>query len=128
MLKDRNAFSGYSIDDVDGGGSSTPRPSASLTRGPGDRASSSPGDNNVLVYGKGDAHEPASFTVLNFEVDEIEPAVDELTEGGVEFERYEGTDLETNEKGTPRRRPNDRLVQGSGRQRARGDRDRLSPR
>ena len=53
----------------------------------------------MLVYPKGDAHEPASFTILNFEVEDIESAVDGLTERGVEFERYEGTEIETDEKG-----------------------------
>ena len=52
----------------------------------------------MLAYGKPD-HEPASFTILNFEVSDIEAAVDGLTERGVEFERYEGTELETDDKG-----------------------------
>jgi catechol 2,3-dioxygenase-like lactoylglutathione lyase family enzyme len=42
----------------------------------------------VLVYPKGDAHQPATFTVLNFPVDDIEAAVDGLAERGVTFERY----------------------------------------
>ena len=55
------------------------------------------GDRPTLVYPKGDAHEPASFTVLNFPVDDVEAAVEELSRRGVEFERYEGTDLETDD-------------------------------
>jgi predicted enzyme related to lactoylglutathione lyase len=47
-------------------------------------------DTGVLVYPKGEAHEPASFTVLNFPTDDIHAAVDDLTAKGVEFERYEG--------------------------------------
>ena len=47
------------------------------------------GDTNVLVYPKPE-HTPAEFTVLNFPVDDVEAAVDALTERGVEFERYEG--------------------------------------
>lgn len=43
----------------------------------------------VIVYPKTD-HEPASFTVLNFEVDDIDAAVDEMTAAGIIFERYEG--------------------------------------
>ena len=54
---------------------------------------------DVMVYPKGDAHEPASFTILNFPVDDIEAAVDGLAERGVTFERYEGTPLETDAKG-----------------------------
>ncbi len=42
----------------------------------------------VLVYPKGDAHQPATFTVLNFPVDDIEGAVDGLAARGVTFERY----------------------------------------
>ena len=75
-----------------------PRPRGLARRARGS-SSSSPAVTNVLVYGKGDTHEPATFTVLNFEVDDIEAAVDGLAERGVEFERYEGTDLETDEKG-----------------------------
>ena len=100
MLADKSTFSGYSVDDVDAAKrfyGETLGLSAS-EQGPGIVLELA-GGNRVLVYGKGDTHEPASFTVLNFEVDEIEPAVDELTAAGVDFERYEGTDLETDEKG-----------------------------
>jgi len=55
------------------------------------------GGANVLVYPKGN-HEPASFTILNFPVSDIEAAVDELKRAGVRFESYEG-ELETDEKG-----------------------------
>lgn len=48
------------------------------------------GDRDVLIYPKDD-HVPATFTVLNFPVDEIEKAVDELASRGVTFERYEGS-------------------------------------
>lgn len=51
----------------------------------------------VFLYPKDD-HEPATFTVLNFSVDDIEQAVDELTNRGIEFESYEG-EMETDEKG-----------------------------
>ncbi|PSL36986.1 putative enzyme related to lactoylglutathione lyase [Labedella gwakjiensis] len=46
----------------------------------------------ILVYPKGDAHRPASFTILNFPVDNVEAAVRELADRGVEFERYGGVD------------------------------------
>ncbi|SPL94173.1 possible cell wall protein [[Actinomadura] parvosata subsp. kistnae] len=45
---------------------------------------------DVLVYPKGPAHAPATFTVLNFPVEDIDKAVDELTARGVRFERYDG--------------------------------------
>ena len=43
----------------------------------------------VLVYPKGKTHVPATYTILNFPVDDIESAVDELAAKGIVFERYE---------------------------------------
>jgi len=57
------------------------------------------GDREVLVYPKPD-HTPASFTVLNFPVEDIDEAVDELAERGVRFERYDGA--EQDDKGIHR--------------------------
>src|SRR5215212_1248881 len=54
----------------------------------------------VLVYPK-ENHKPASFTILNFPVADVDEAVDRLTEAGVPFEHYEG-ELETDEKGIMR--------------------------
>jgi catechol 2,3-dioxygenase-like lactoylglutathione lyase family enzyme len=56
------------------------------------------GNRPVLVYPKRD-HQPASYTVLNFPVPDVERAVDDLTARGVRFQRYEGTPNETDEKG-----------------------------
>jgi predicted enzyme related to lactoylglutathione lyase len=47
------------------------------------------GGTNVLAYEKSN-HTPATFTILNFPVADIDAAVDELTRRGVAFERYEG--------------------------------------
>lgn len=47
------------------------------------------GGNGTLIFPKGDHHVPATFTVLNFPVDNIETTVDELTARGVTLERYE---------------------------------------
>lgn len=52
----------------------------------------------VLIYPKGDQHTPATYTVLNFPVPDVERAVDELTAKGIVFEHYTG-ELQTNEKG-----------------------------
>jgi hypothetical protein len=76
------------------------------------------GGTNILAYPKPD-HTPASFTILNFPVDDIHQAVDELTKRGVSFERYEG--FEQDEKGIARAQgrpggPADRVVQGPRRQ------------
>jgi catechol 2,3-dioxygenase-like lactoylglutathione lyase family enzyme len=58
-----------------------------------------PGGAEIMVYPKPD-HQPAVFTVLNFEVDNIEAAVDALASAGVTFERYEG--FEHDERGIVR--------------------------
>jgi catechol 2,3-dioxygenase-like lactoylglutathione lyase family enzyme len=55
------------------------------------------GGTRILIYPKPN-HAPATFTVLNFPVDDIEVAVDRLRKAGVRFERYEG-ELKTDEKG-----------------------------
>ena len=57
------------------------------------------GDRDTLVYPKPD-HTPATFTILNFPVDDIDQAVDELTRRGVRFLRYDG--FEQDEKGIAR--------------------------
>jgi catechol 2,3-dioxygenase-like lactoylglutathione lyase family enzyme len=54
---------------------------------------------DVFLYRKPD-FEPATYTILNFEVDDVDAAVDELSSAGVEFERYEG--FEQDEKGIAR--------------------------
>ncbi len=59
-----------------------------------------PGGGKVFAYPKGD-HEPASFTILNLEVDDINEAVDALTGRGVRFEHYDGPPA-TDEKGVMR--------------------------
>lgn len=56
-----------------------------------------PGGQSVFVYPKPD-HTPATYTVLNFQVKDVEAAVDELTAAGVKFEHYEG-ELATDKKG-----------------------------
>lgn len=100
MLRESPAFSGFSVDDV-------PRAQAfyagtlglDVTEENGMLTLALPGGGRVLVYPKGDAHTPASFTVLNFPVPDIEKAVAALTERGVRFERYEGTGVETDAQG-----------------------------
>ena len=98
MFKDSKAFSGFSVDDI---------PQAKQFYGEilGLNVSEEPaglglqlaGGGVVFIYPK-DHHAPATFTVLNFPVDDVEKAVDELTQKGVRFERYEG-ELQTDEKG-----------------------------
>ena len=57
------------------------------------------GGGELFIYPKDD-HQPATFTVLNFAVDDIDKAVDELASAGVTFERYES--MEQDEKGINR--------------------------
>ena len=59
------------------------------------------GSNNVLIYPKPN-HTPAKFTVLNFPVDDVDRAVDELTKRGVRFEIYDLPDIKTDKKGIMR--------------------------
>ena len=54
------------------------------------------GERPTFIYAKDDL-EPANYTILNFQVDDVEAAVDALTAKGVEFERYDG--FEQDEKG-----------------------------
>jgi predicted enzyme related to lactoylglutathione lyase len=99
MFENTKAFSGFSVDDI-------PRAQQfygetlglNVTEENGMLTLNLAGDRPTLVYPKDD-HEPASFTILNFQVEDVEAAVEALSERGVSFERYEGTELETDEKG-----------------------------
>jgi predicted enzyme related to lactoylglutathione lyase len=59
------------------------------------------GGNNVLIYPKPN-HVPATFTVLNFPVSDVDQAVDELTRRGVRFEIYDLPEIKTDKKGVMR--------------------------
>ena len=100
MFTETKAFSGFAVDDVQTakefyGGTLGLRTSEDH----GILVLHIAGDRPTILYPKPD-HTPASFTVLNFPVDDIDAAVDELTRRGVEFERYEGFDQD--EKGVMR--------------------------
>jgi predicted enzyme related to lactoylglutathione lyase len=91
MFTDTNAFSGFAAPDIDAArafygdtlGIRTTVEHEILT------LHLAGGDRPTIVYPKPD-HVPASFTILNFEVDDIDAAVDDLVERGVEIQRYEG--------------------------------------
>ncbi len=99
MLADSPAFSGFAVDDV---------PAAlhfyrdvldlPVTEDHGMLRLHLSTGAEVLVYPK-PAHTPASFTILNFPVPDIEEAVAALTARGVVFEHYAGTPAETDEAG-----------------------------
>ena len=57
--------------------------------------------NKVFVYGKPN-HQPATFTILNFPVDNVESAVEKLKSTGVRFEQYDQPGLKTDERGIAR--------------------------
>jgi catechol 2,3-dioxygenase-like lactoylglutathione lyase family enzyme len=59
------------------------------------------GDQTVVVYPKPD-HKAAEFTVLNFVVDDVERAVDELSSAGIRFEHYDQDQMKTDAKGIVR--------------------------
>lgn len=103
MLKESKAFSGFSVDDIPKAkdfyegtlGLEVSESNGMLSLHVGDGAP-------VLVYPKGSQHEPATFTILNFPVPNIDEAVDALASRGVQFEKYDYPDLKTDEKGVMR--------------------------
>jgi catechol 2,3-dioxygenase-like lactoylglutathione lyase family enzyme len=89
-LSDSKAFSGFATDDLDKTRAFyADTLGIEVTEEHGILTLHLAGGTNVIVYPK-PGHTPADFTVLNFPVDDVEAAVDALTESGIEFERYEG--------------------------------------
>jgi catechol 2,3-dioxygenase-like lactoylglutathione lyase family enzyme len=92
MFTNTKAFSGFAVDDVD-----KAREFYGETLGLNTSVENDlltlhiAGDRPTLAYPRPD-HKPAEYTILNFPVEDIEAAVDELVARGVEFERYEGFD------------------------------------
>ncbi|MEJ7790598.1 MAG: VOC family protein [Gaiellaceae bacterium] len=103
MFKDTKAFSGFSANDIGAAkrfyGETL---GLSVSEEMGGLGLHLGGGGEVFVYPKDD-HAPASFTVLNFPVEDIDAAVDGLTKAGVRFEHYSG-EIETDEKGIARSR------------------------
>ncbi|MBI3748246.1 MAG: VOC family protein [Chloroflexi bacterium] len=90
MLRDSRAFSGFSSNDIAAARAFyADRLGLDVTEEHGMLTLHLAGGGRVLVYQK-ESHEPATFTVLNFPVDDIDRAVDELVAAGVHFERYDG--------------------------------------
>jgi catechol 2,3-dioxygenase-like lactoylglutathione lyase family enzyme len=101
MFKETPAFNGFAVDDIDAarefyaetlGLEVTDEPMGVLTL-------HLAGGGPTMIYPKPD-FQPATYTILNFDVDDVDAAVDELSSRGVEFERYEGFDQD--EKGIAR--------------------------
>lgn len=99
MLKDAKAFSGFSVDDLDAAKDFYGRVlGLEVQDDPAGLMLQINGGNGVLIYPKDD-HLPATYTMLNFPVNDIDQAVDELSAQGIVFEQYEGT---TDDKGVAR--------------------------
>ena len=102
MLKESSAFSSFSVNDIQ-------KAKDFYGRTLGLEVSEMPeglelhiaGGTKIFIYPKPN-HIPATFTVLNFRVDNIEEAVDGLTKRGVRFEIYNEPDLMTDERGIHR--------------------------
>ena len=102
MFKDTRAFSSFAVDDIDAA-----RRFYGDTLGlevedavmEGMLALNIAGGSRILVYAKPD-HTPATFTIVNFPVDDVGAAVDELNAKGVEMLRYD--QFEQDEKGIAR--------------------------
>jgi catechol 2,3-dioxygenase-like lactoylglutathione lyase family enzyme len=93
-----NAFSGFSVDDIGKAKDFYGRVlGMGVTDDHGALRLAIGGGKDVYVYAKND-HAPATYTILNFPVDDIDTAVDELARAGVKFEHYDMTD----EKGIAR--------------------------
>jgi catechol 2,3-dioxygenase-like lactoylglutathione lyase family enzyme len=102
MFEHTRAFSGFSVDDIQ-------KARQFYAETLGLRVSEAygmltlhiEGERDTLIYPKAD-HTPATFTILNFPVDDIEVAVDQLAARGVHFEHYEGLDERNiNRRGGP---------------------------
>lgn len=93
MLRDATAYSSFAVDDVEKAGEFYAETLGVEVESDemGFLTLHLAGGRPTLVYPKPD-FTPATYTILNFEVDDIEAAVDELSARGVEFERYEGFD------------------------------------
>ena len=101
MLKDKKAFSSFSVDDIQ-----KAKKFYTQTLGlvvselyDGQLLECHTGSGTkVLIYPKSN-HTPATFTVLNFPVDNLEDTVEELVKRGVHFEIYDKGDVKTDERG-----------------------------
>ena len=102
MFRDTKAFSGFAVPDIAAAkafyGDTL---GLDLTEENGMLTLHLAGGRDTIVYPKPD-FVPATYTILNFPVDDVEAAVDELTAKGVEFQKYEGEEYATDAKGIMR--------------------------
>ena len=104
MLKDSKAFSGFSVNNLQAAKDFYGRIlGLNVSESHGMLQLNLAGGSTVLVYPKPN-HAPATFTILNFPVDDVDAAVDELTQRGVRFEIYDEAGLKTDKRGVFRGR------------------------
>lgn len=100
ILNGTRAYSGFAVDDIATAKQFYEKTLGLTVTDEGDLLNVTvAGGARVLIYPKPD-HQPATFTVLNFPVDDIDTAVDHLTARGVLFQRFDG--IEVDEKGISR--------------------------
>ena len=103
MFADTKAYSGFAVDDLQKArefyGETLGLRTSPVSEEGGLMSLDLAGDRSTLVYEQPDCT-PASYTILNFPVDDVEEAVGELAARGVSFERYDG--FEQDEKGIAR--------------------------
>ena len=103
MFTNTKAYSGFAVDDIGEArefyGETLGLKTSVLDEDAGLITLHIAGDRDTLVYQQPDST-PASYTILNFPVDDVEAAVDQLSARGVQFERYDG--IEQDEKGIAR--------------------------
>ena len=103
MFENTKAYSGFAVDDVQKAvkfyGETLGVKTSVLDEDNGLLSLHLAGDRDTLVYLKPD-FTPATYTILNFSVDDIDKAVDDLSARGVRFERYD--DFDQDEKGIAR--------------------------
>lgn len=106
MFKDKHVFSSFSVDDAEKAkqfyGETLGFDVTENADGMGSITLNISGGGQVLIYPKWGGHQPATFTVLNIPVDDVDKAVDELVAKGIKFEHYDTPDLRTDEKGIAR--------------------------
>jgi catechol 2,3-dioxygenase-like lactoylglutathione lyase family enzyme len=105
MLENSKAYSGFAVEDLEKAkqfyGETLGLKTEVIDEENGLMTLHLAGDRPTLVYQQAGTT-PASYTILNFPVDDIDDAVDELAGKGITFERYEGFPFEQDEKGIAR--------------------------
>ena len=100
MLETNKAFSSFSVNDLEKAKQFYGQTLGLKVKESPEGLELHPGQQSIFIYPKPN-HEPATFTVLNFQVNNIDATVDDLKQKGVNFEHYEG-EIKTDAKGIHR--------------------------